>query len=109
MTKTQIEFPAQVDLEEKLSAWAHDLRAPFNHILGFTKMVLNGKSGPLTDIQEEDLTIVFRSSLRAISLINNLIEISRLQRGEKEISRASIELQTFIDEVIARWQKTNPT
>ncbi len=108
MTKTQIEFPAQVDLEEKISAWAHDLRSPFNHILGFTKMVLNGKSGPLTDIQEEDLTIVFRSSLRAISLINNLIEISRLQRGEKEISRASIELQTFIDEVIARWQKTNP-
>lgn len=108
MTKTQIEFPAQIDLEEKISTWAHDLRSPFNHILGFTKMVLNGMSGPLTDIQKEDLTIVFHSSLRAISLINNLIDISRLQRGEKEISRASIELQAFIDDVIARWQKTNP-
>ena len=44
MTKSQIEFPTKVDLEEKISVWAHDLRSPFNHILGFTKMVLKGMS-----------------------------------------------------------------
>ena len=108
MAKTQIEFPTQVNVEEKISDWAHDLRSPFNHVIGFTKIVLNGKSGPLTELQKEDLTIVFHSSLRAISLINNLIEIARLQRGEKEINRAPLELQAFLDKAVAQWQKANP-
>ena len=108
MAKTKIEFPTQVDLEERISIWAHDLRSPFNHVLGFTKMILNGQSGPLTDLQKEDLTIAYRSALRALSQVNNLIEISRLQRGEKVVNRASVELQAFIDQTIAQWQKNNP-
>ena len=108
MTKSQIEFPTKVDLEEKISEWAHDLRSPFNQLLGFTKMVLNGQSGPLTDLQKEDLTIAYGSALRAISQVNNLIEIARLQRGEKDVSRSSVELQSFLDENIAQWQKKHP-
>jgi len=107
MTKSQIEFPTKVDLEEKISEWAHDLRSPFNHVLGFTKMVLNGQSGPLTDLQKEDLTTAYRSALRAMLQVNNLIEIARLQRGEKDVSRAPLELQTFLDQTIAQWQKNN--
>jgi len=108
MTKSQIEFPTKVDLEEKISEWAHDLRSPFNHVLGFTKMVLNGQSGPLTDLQKEDLTTAYRSALQAMSQVNNLIEIARLQRGEKDVSRTPLELQTFLDQTIAQWQKNNP-
>ena len=108
MTKSHIEFPAQVDLEEKISDWAHDLRSPFNHVLGFTKLMLNGQSGPLTDMQKEDLTTVYRSSLRAMMLINNLIEIARLQRSEKDVKRAPLELQASIDQSIEKWQKNNP-
>lgn len=108
MAKTQIEFPSKIDLHEKISDWAHDLRSPFNHVLGFTKMVLNGKSGPITDLQKDDLTIVFRSSLRAVSLVNNLIEIARLQNGEKDVKQASVDLDKFLDQTIAQWQKTNP-
>ena len=108
MTKSQIEFPTQVNLEEKISEWAHDLRSPFNHVIGFTKMVLNGQSGPLTDLQKEDLTTAYRSALRAMSQVNNLIEIARLQRKEKEVNRTSLELQAFLDQTIAKWQKENP-
>jgi signal transduction histidine kinase len=109
MTKSQIEFPAQVDLEEKISVWAHDLRSPFNHVLGFTKMVLKGMSGPLTNQQEEDLTTAYQSALRAMSQVNNLIEIARLQRGEKDVNRVALGLQTFLDQSVAQWQKNNPT
>lgn len=107
MTKSQIEFPTKVDLEEKISEWAHDLRSPFNHLLGFTKMVLNGQGGPLTDLQKEDLTTAYRSALRAMSQVNNLIEIARLQRGEKEVNRAPLDMQSFLDQTIAQWQKNN--
>lgn len=108
MTKTQIEFPAQVDMEEKISDWAHDLRSPFNHVLGFTKMVLNGQSGPLTDLQKEDLTTAYRSALRAMSQVDNLIEIARLKRKEKDVNRSEIQLQDFLDQTLSKWQKSNP-
>jgi K+-sensing histidine kinase KdpD len=108
MTKTQIEFPARIDLEEKISTWAHDLRSPFNHVLGFTKMVLNGQSGPLSETQKEDLSIAYRSALRAMSQVNNLIEIARLQRGEKDVNRAELELGPFLDQTLSQWQKNNP-
>lgn len=104
----QFDFPSQVDLQQKVSAWAHDLRSPFNHVLGFSKLVLNGQSGPVTDDQKKDLTIVYHSALRALSLVNNLIEIARLQRGEKQPSRASLDLSVWLDEVIAHWRKNNP-
>ena len=109
MTKSQIEFQTKMDMEEKISDWAHDLRSPFNHVLGFTKMVLKGMSGPLTDQQSEDLTTAYHSALRAMSQVNNLIEIARLQRGEKDVNRTSVELQSFLDQTIAQWQKNNPT
>jgi len=108
MTKSQIEFPTKVDMEEKISDWAHDLRSPFNHVLGFTKMVLKGMSGPLTDQQTEDLTTAYHSAQRAMSQVNNLIEIARLQRGEKVPNRVELELQDFLDRTIAQWQKNNP-
>jgi K+-sensing histidine kinase KdpD len=108
MTKTQIEFPTQVDLEAKISEWAHDLRSPFNQVIGFTKLMLKGQSGPLTDMQEEDLNTVYRSSLRVMSFVNNLIEIARLQRGEKDVKRAPVELQATLDQIIAQWQKDHP-
>src|SRR5512134_3419510 len=105
MTKTQIEFPVRVDLEEKISVWAHDLRSPFNHVLGFTKIVLNGQSGPLSGTQKEDLTIAYRSALRAMSQVNNLIEIARLQRNEKDVNRTQFELGLFLDQTVSQWQK----
>ena len=109
MTKSQIEFQTKMDMEEKISDWAHDLRSPFNHVLGFTKMVLKGMSGPVSDQQNEDLTTAYHSALRAMSQVNNLIEIARLQRGEKDVNRTSVELQSFLDQTIAQWQKNNPT
>ena len=108
MTKTQIEFPSRINLEEKISEWAHDLRSPFNQVVGFTKIILNGQSGPLTDLQKEDLTTVYRSALRAMWQVNNMIEIARLQRGEKDVNRDTLELQAYLDQSIEKWQKVNP-
>jgi signal transduction histidine kinase len=108
MANKEIHFPTHVNLEEKISTWAHDLRSPFNHMLGFTKIVLNGQSGPLSDLQKEDLQTVYHSSLRAMALVNNLIEIAHLQQGMKEINKESVNLQSFLDKSLAHWRKFNP-
>ncbi|MDK1029286.1 MAG: histidine kinase dimerization/phospho-acceptor domain-containing protein [Anaerolineae bacterium] len=108
MEKTNIEIPTQIDIEEKVSEWAHDLRSPFNLILGFTKIMMNEQSGPLTEVQKEDLTTVFNSSMRALTLINNVIEIARLNRGEQDIEKKYLELEPFLEKSIAKWIKNNP-
>jgi len=107
MAKTMPEFPTRFDLGAFLSRESHDLRAPFNHIVGFSRIVLKGQEGPLTDFQREDLTTVYNSGVRALFLLSSLIEIARISEGEKELSLAEIEATRFINEAVAYWRRNN--
>lgn len=107
-TKT-ITFPTQIDLDQFISAQAHDLRTPFNHIIGFSKMTLNTiTDAPLTSYQKEDLNTIYRSGLRALYLMNGLIDVARLNRHEKEIKLAETDIQQLVDQSLAQWKKVNP-
>jgi len=86
MTKTTFEILTDIDLAEFISRRAHDLRTPYNHVVGFTKMVLNEQSGPLTDMQKEDLSISYKSAMRALWVMNNLIDMARLSRDERTLN-----------------------
>lgn len=108
MTKTKFEFLTDIDMAEFISKRAHDLRSPYNHVIGFTKMVLNGQSGPLTDLQKEDLSTAYKSSMRTLWLMNNLIDIARLSRNEKALTLAEVDVNQMLDQVIAQWKKFNP-
>lgn len=108
MTKTKLVFSSQLDLNEKISAWAHELRSPFNQVIGFTKIILNEQSGPLTDLQKDDLTTIYHNSLRALMFVNSLIEIARLQKGEKVVSTSNVDIRPYLDNCIDRWHKNNP-
>lgn len=107
MTKTTFEFLTDIDLAEFISRHAHDLRSPYNHIVGFTKMVLNEKSGTLNDMQKEDLSISFKSSMRALWMMNNLIDMARLSREERTLNPAELEINQLLDQTIAHWKKFN--
>ncbi len=109
MSKEKLDFPEHVDMGEFISREAHDLRSPFNRILGFTKMILKGMDGPLTDMQREDLDTVFANSNHALMLINNLIDMARLSRGEKPFSPQACQAQALIQQAAANWQKTGST
>jgi signal transduction histidine kinase len=108
MGKLVFDFPDQIDLAQFVSVEAHDLRSPFNHVVGFSKLMLNGQDGPLTDLQKEDLTTVYRSALRALTLMNNLIDMARLGRREKTVSPALLDTLRVLDEAVAQWKKVNP-
>ena len=108
MAKTMPEFPTHFDLGAFLSRESHDLRAPFNHIVGFSRIVLKGQEGPLTDFQREDLTTVYNSGVRALFLLSSLIEIARISAGKKELSLTKIELTPFINEAVVYWRRNNP-
>jgi signal transduction histidine kinase len=108
MTSKTLDLPERIDLAQFVSVEAHDLRSPFNQLVGFSKIILNGQDGPLTDLQQEDLTTVYRSSLRALALMNSLIDIARLSRNEKNASPAPIVWSPLLDQAVAQWKKFNP-
>ncbi len=105
----KIKFPTTIDLDRFISVQAHDLRTPFNHIIGFSKMTLNTVGdAPLTNFQKEDLGTVYRSGLRALSLMNGLIDIARINRHEKEMHLSDINIQQLVEQCLAQWKKFNP-
>jgi K+-sensing histidine kinase KdpD len=105
MTTTPIEFPDQIDFVQFVSTYAHDLRSPFNRMMGFLKIVLKGQDGPLTNLQLEDLNTVYQNSVYAFIQISNLIDISRLIGGEKSLNLAETNLSDVFQQAIAQWQK----
>jgi signal transduction histidine kinase len=109
MPVKKIILPTEIDLDLFISTEAHDLRTPFNHITGFSKMLLNTVAdAPLTEFQKEDLGTVYRSGMRALTLLNGLIDIARINRQEKGTYPKDIDIEQLIAQGLAQWKKFNP-
>ncbi|MBZ0315408.1 MAG: HAMP domain-containing protein [Anaerolineae bacterium] len=70
---------------EFLSTMSHELRTPLNAIIGFTELVLRGLSGPLTEKQEHQLSRVHANSVHLLGLINDILDLSKIEAGRMEI------------------------
>jgi K+-sensing histidine kinase KdpD len=105
MTTTPLEFPSQIDFVQFVSHNAHDLRSPFNRMMGFLKIVLKGQDGPLTALQIEDLNTVYQNSVYAFTMVSNLIDISRLIAGEKSLSLTETGVPSLFQQAVTQWQK----
>ncbi len=68
-----------------LSNVSHELRTPLVSIMGYTDMVINEKAGPVTETQREYLGISLRNVEKLVTLIENLLDFSRLHRGAEEL------------------------
>jgi signal transduction histidine kinase len=109
VTTKPLTLPTKIDMDRFISVHAHDMRTPFNHITGFSKMLLNTLSdAPLNEMQKEDLGTVYRSGMRALAIINGLVDMSRLGRSEKDFSPTYIETQSLMDRGLAQWKKFHP-
>ncbi|MFN8505256.1 PAS domain S-box protein [Kouleothrix sp.] len=86
---------------EFLASISHELRTPLNAILGFTGTMLMRLPGPLTADQERQLTTVQRSAKHLLALINDILDLARIEAGKVELRLEPIECQAVIDEVAA--------
>lgn len=73
---------------EFLSTMSHELRTPLNAIIGFTELVLREISGPLTEKQSHQLSRVHANSLHLLGLINDILDLSKIEAGRMEIYHA---------------------
>jgi len=67
-----------------IASMSHELRTPLNSIMGFTCVILDGLSGDITARQEDQLNRIYRSSEHLLGLINDIIDISKIEAGRTE-------------------------
>lgn len=80
-----------------LANMSHALREPLNTVLGFSRLMLKGVDGPLTDLQQQDMERIYQDSQRLLFLINDILAISQIQAGLMELKLQP----TPLSEVIA--------
>ena len=82
---------------EFLANMSHELRTPLNHIIGFTELVLDKIMGDLNESQEEYLTDVHQSSHHLLTLINDILDLSKVEAGKLELKRSPIHLRPLME------------
>jgi signal transduction histidine kinase len=82
-----------------LANMSHELRTPLNSIIGFTGIMKQGMAGPLTDEQARQLGMVDSSSRQLLQLINQLLDLSRIESGHETIHLAEFDLDELLDEL----------
>lgn len=83
-----------------LATMSHELRTPLNSIIGFTGILLQELAGPLNPEQKKQLGMVQNSSRHLLALINDVLDISKIEAGQMDLSPGPFELGESIDKMV---------
>jgi signal transduction histidine kinase len=83
-----------------LASMSHELRTPLNSIIGFTGIILNELAGPLNLEQKKQLKMVKGSSHHLLNLINDVLDISKIEAGEVEVSKEAFSMPQVVEQVV---------
>jgi signal transduction histidine kinase len=80
---------------------SHEFRTPLNAILGYTFMLLNGISGSISGAQRKSLTRIDSNSRHLLALINDILDITRLEAGRMPLNVTTFKIASLVDEVVS--------
>jgi PAS domain S-box-containing protein len=83
-----------------LATISHELRTPLNAVIGFTGTLLMKLPGPLNVNQEKQLKVIQTSSRHLLALINDLLDLAKIDSGKVQITPESVACQKVVEDVI---------
>ena len=99
--KTAARFYESARLKgEFLANMSHELRTPLNAILGYTDLILDGIYGPLAKELKDSVEKIHKNSKMLLNLINDLLELSRIEAGRLPLDINDIDTTDLIEQVV---------
>jgi signal transduction histidine kinase len=86
---------------EFLAQMSHQLRTPLTAIIGFCEVLTQGMDGELSRDQAQDISEIHKSGLVLLELVNDILDLSKIEAGQVEIAFQEVDLPAVVDQVIA--------
>jgi len=84
-----------------LSTMSHELRTPLNSIIGYTQLILDGVEGEINDSQREDLERIERNAKHLLQLINDILDLSKIEAGKMQLNISKVELGEVVKQAVS--------
>ncbi|ADI73975.1 PAS/PAC sensor signal transduction histidine kinase [Methanohalobium evestigatum Z-7303] len=101
IAKLEAEATSQAK-SELLANVSHELRTPLTSIIGFSDIMLKGKAGKLNNNQINYLNKIHKSGQNLLDLINDLLDLSKIESGKMELHYEKISLTEIIEDLMAK-------
>jgi signal transduction histidine kinase/ActR/RegA family two-component response regulator len=92
--------------DEFLSSMSHELRTPLNSILGLTEVLLQGLHGTLAEPQANSLRIVESSARHLLALINDILDLSKIESGKMQLSLETVQLESLVSDTLLLFRES---
>ena len=79
-----------------LANMSHELRTPLNSIIGFSRVILKGIDGPLTELQETDLEAIYSNGRHLLTMINEILDMSKIEAGKMDLVIENVDLNVLV-------------
>lgn len=84
-----------------LANMSHELRTPLNSIIGFSRVILKGIDGPVTELQQQDLTAIYNSGQHLLGLINDILDLAKIEAGKMELAFDEVNITDVVSSVLS--------
>ncbi len=86
---------------EFVANMSHELRTPLNSIIGFSRLIHDGKVGPVSPEQQEYLGDVLLSATHLLELINDILDLSKIEAGKLTFAAETLDVARVVQEVVS--------
>jgi signal transduction histidine kinase len=88
-----------------IASMSHELRTPLNSVIGFSSILVNEWMGPLNEEQKENLSAILRSGKHLLALINDVIDVSKIEAGKIESFVENFDMYELLSEAVTTFTR----